>query len=71
MENHFKMVPYQILENNNLRAPQRIAYSKTFEHYNNKDYTENEREVIIVLPTGVGKTGVISILPFGISNGRK
>ena len=70
MENHFKMVPYQILENNNLRAPQRIAYSKTFEHYNNKDYTENEREVIIVLPTGVGKTGVISILPFGISNGR-
>ncbi|AVQ20688.1 DEAD/DEAH box helicase [Fusobacterium necrophorum] len=67
MKSHFKIVPYQIFENKQLRDPQKFAYLKAYQYYN-KNY--EERETIIVLPTGVGKTGVISILPFGISNGR-
>lgn len=56
-----------ILNNNNLREPQVYAYAKAFEYYNN---TPEDRTSVIVLPTGTGKTGLITLLPFGISEGK-
>jgi len=57
-----------IVENMNLREPQRFAYIEAYNHFeiNKKKYTH----AIIVLPTGVGKTGLIGILPYNICRGR-
>lgn len=56
------------IENNpELREPQVLAYQKLVEHF----VVDKSREhAIVVLPTGVGKTGLMGILPFGISFGR-
>jgi superfamily II DNA or RNA helicase len=56
-----------ILNNDDLREPQITAYHNTYNHFVKKKETE---DAIIVLPTGVGKTGLMGILPFGVSNGR-
>lgn len=69
-ENYFNQVPINIFENKNLREPQIKAYWKAYEHYNSEDYNEKKRETLITLPTGTGKTGVMAILPFGISEKR-
>lgn len=52
--------------NSKLRAPQIEAYIKI------KNYFEDnsEGEALVVLPTGTGKSGLISIAPFGVSEGR-
>lgn len=52
--------------NNCLRYPQRCAYKNLKESFQNNPSTHK----IIVLPTGAGKTGVIALAPFFISNGR-
>lgn len=63
---YFKETVIYITGNKKLRAPQREAYIAAYEYFN-----ENENgEALIVLPTGTGKSGLISVLPFGISNGR-
>jgi DNA repair protein RadD len=55
-----------ILGNNKLRKPQIEAYLKIQEYFK-----ENPAgEALVVLPTGTGKSGLISIAPFGICNGR-
>ena len=56
-----------ILENDNLREPQKQAYFRVYEHFVLK---KKNTHAIIVLPTGVGKTGVIGSIPFKISEGR-
>lgn len=51
--------------NKNLRDPQREA------HRSVRDYFErNEGHVILQIPVGCGKTGIIATLPFGIADGR-
>lgn len=63
---YFKETVAYINGNKKLREPQREAYIAAYEFFN-----ENEKgEALIVLPTGTGKSGLISVLPFGISNGR-
>lgn len=52
--------------NDKLRIPQVEAYMKIQEHFRNYP----EEEALVVLPTGTGKTGLISIAPFGVSEGR-
>lgn len=52
-------------ENDFLRDPQREAYAKIRDHFQN-----SKEPAIAQLPVGCGKTGLIAILPFGISNGR-
>ncbi|MFB5678218.1 DEAD/DEAH box helicase [Paenibacillus terreus] len=56
-----------IESNEELREPQIIAYQRTYEHF---VMNKERNHAIIVLPTGVGKTGLMGILPFGISFGR-
>jgi len=59
------MVPY-IEGNKALREPQIEAYIKIREYFG-----ENPNgEALVVLPTGTGKSGLISIAPYGVSNKR-
>lgn len=55
-----------IINNKKLRDPQIEAYIKI------KEYFEAcpNGEALVVLPTGTGKSGLISIAPFGVSKGR-
>ena len=63
---YFKNTAVNIVGNNKLRTPQIEAYLKIQEYFTEKP----TGEALVVLPTGTGKTGLISIAPFGLSNGR-
>lgn len=65
--NHFLDTKTNILNNTKLREPQVDAYVEVYNHFVTKTRTTH---AIVVLPTGSGKTGLISILPYNISNGR-
>lgn len=56
-----------IENNSNLRQPQLEAYFKIVEYFKN-DF--KNRNALIVLPTGVGKTGVIALAPFRVCKKR-
>ncbi|MDC5086217.1 helicase, partial [Acinetobacter baumannii] len=63
---YFKNTTVNIVGNNKLRSPQIEAYLKIQDYFE-----ENPKgEALVVLPTGTGKSGLISIAPFGICNGR-
>ena len=63
---YFKNTSVNIEGNSKLRSPQIEAYLK-IQNY----FKENPSgEALVVLPTGTGNSGLISIAPFGISNGR-
>lgn len=67
IKDYFQTTEVNILTNVELREPQIEAYVEAYNHFaTNKEDTH----AIIVLPTGCGKTGLISILPYGISEGR-
>lgn len=61
----FKALPADIEGNDRLREPQREAHRAVREHF----AKENEH-VILQIPVGCGKTGVIATLPFGVADGR-
>lgn len=63
---YFLDTPANIEGNSKLRAPQIEAYLKIRSFFNETD----EKEALVVLPTGTGKSGLISIAPFGVSTGR-
>ncbi|KSU23180.1 DEAD/DEAH box helicase [Lactococcus lactis] len=67
-KNYFIDTKTNIIENPNLRDPQVEAYVEVYDHFINKNKTD--QPAIVVLPTGSGKTGLISMLPFNISSGR-
>jgi superfamily II DNA or RNA helicase len=63
---YFKDTVTYIEGNKKLRAPQIEAYAKIKSYF-----SENPAgEALVVLPTGTGKSGLISIAPFGVSNKR-
>ncbi|WP_052947376.1 DEAD/DEAH box helicase [Aneurinibacillus tyrosinisolvens] len=66
MESYFKETDAFIKGNAALRGPQRVAHAKL------KHSLAREPNIhkIIVLPTGAGKTGLIAIAPYQISDGR-
>ncbi|PAD85454.1 hypothetical protein CHH55_23250 [Niallia circulans] len=65
----FKQKKEIIKGNQNLHSAQIEAYNAAIAHY--KEFPDPlHRESLIVMPTGSGKTGLMSILPFGLSNGR-
>jgi superfamily II DNA or RNA helicase len=66
-ENYFINAEPFICGNSLLREPQVEGYLRVFEHF---IVEEKDTHAIIVLPTGVGKTGLIGILPYGICKGR-
>jgi len=61
----FESAPADVEGNNLLRDPQREAHREV-RHY----FAENDGHVILQIPVGCGKTGVIATLPFGVANGR-
>lgn len=65
---YFETTDPHIYGNNELREPQIQGYYKVYEHFvvRNKKNTH----AIVVLPTGVGKTGLMGLLPFHICEGR-
>ena len=66
-ENYFVNSIYNIKDNQNIREPQYEAYYKTLEYFNGNN---DNRNALIVLPTGVGKTGVMGLVPFGLCKKR-
>ncbi|MED0739032.1 DEAD/DEAH box helicase family protein [Aneurinibacillus thermoaerophilus] len=66
MDNYFKETNAFIQGNTSLRAPQRKAHERLKQSFIDNLSTHK----IITLPTGVGKTGLIAIAPFEISDGR-
>lgn len=64
--NYFTETAVNILGNSKLRTPQIEAYMKAQEHFSNCP----QEDALIVLPTGTGKSGLISIVPFGLAMGR-
>lgn len=66
-EYYFGIANPHIYNNNALREPQIQGYYKVYEHFT----VRNKRtHAIIILPTGVGKTGLMGLLPFHICEGR-
>lgn len=65
--NHYLSANPQILGNENLREPQLFAYQELIRHYSKED---SDRNALVVLPTGTGKTGLMAIAPYGIAKKR-
>ncbi|WP_105640489.1 DEAD/DEAH box helicase [Cronobacter dublinensis] len=63
---YFLNTAVNIEGNTKLRAPQIEAYIKIKEFFND----EENKEALVVLPTGTGKSGLISIAPFGVARKR-
>lgn len=61
----FKTLPADIEGNDRLREPQREAHRAVREHF-----AKDNEHVILQIPVGCGKTGVIATLPFGVADGR-
>src|SRR5262249_23276888 len=61
----FKHANVHIVDNPQLRIPQREAYMAAHHHF-----ASRRDHAIIQLPVGCGKTGTMAVLPFDISQGR-
>ncbi|MBO1298482.1 MULTISPECIES: DEAD/DEAH box helicase [Enterococcus] len=59
-------IPVNIENNNKLRKPQIEAYMAAKSFFSD----ENNKEALVVLPTGTGKSGLIAISPFGVAKKR-
>ena len=66
-ENFFMNSIPNILSNTNIRKPQLQAYCEIIKYFNS-DY--DNRNALVVLPTGVGKTGVMALAPFNLCKKR-
>lgn len=66
-QNYFLESIPNIDSNENLREPQIEAYQAVYDHFT---LHNNHEHAIVVLPTGVGKTGVMGLIPYGNSLGR-
>ena len=68
MPNPFQTRQPNILDNQDIRVPQREAFQALADHAGNPD--ESEREVGVVLPVGCGKSGCITLAPFAFRANR-
>jgi superfamily II DNA or RNA helicase len=64
---YFRKANPFIADNSNLWEPQIVAYYDIYTHFRS---SKAEQHAVVILPTGTGKTGVIALSPFGISEGR-
>lgn len=60
----FNVAP-RIEDNPDIREPQKMGYLSARDHF-----LKNSDHAILQIPVGCGKTGLMSILPFGIARGR-
>lgn len=65
--NYFMNSMPDIYDNKELREPQINAYDSVYNHFIRDG---KNTHAVVVLPTGVGKTGLMGILPYHISKGR-
>ncbi len=65
IQTFFTNLDFKIESNPTLREPQRDAYLRVFEYLR-----AGKNKAIIQIPVGCGKTGIASILPLGIAQGR-
>ncbi|MFS7000459.1 DEAD/DEAH box helicase [Carnobacterium maltaromaticum] len=63
---YFFETQVNVENNNKLREPQIEAYIAIKEFFSD----EENKEALVVLPTGTGKSGLIAIAPFGVSRKR-
>lgn len=63
---YFFNTPVNIVGNNKLRSPQIEAYIKIQDYFT----SHPTGEALVVLPTGTGKSGLVSIAPYGVCKGR-
>ena len=61
----FRTLTVDVEGNSRLREPQRDAHKAVRRHFGSED-----AQVILQIPVGCGKTGIIATLPFGIARGR-
>lgn len=61
----FQSIPADVEGNDLLREPQREAH-RSVRNY----FSQESGHVILQIPVGCGKTGIIATLPFGIAKGR-
>ncbi len=61
----FTNLDFNISENDALRVPQREAYERARDFFDS-----GKNNAIIQIPVGCGKSGVASLLPLGLSEGR-
>ena len=62
-ENYFMTANPNIYDNSKLRDPQVRGYYMVYDHFAVKN---KKTHAIVILPTGVGKTGLIGLLPYHI-----
>jgi len=65
LETFFLKTDANIDRNNALREPQRDAYTRVQDFF-----AAGKNYALVQIPVGCGKTGLVSILPFGLSAGR-
>lgn len=65
IESFFIDTDFDIDENDQLREPQREAYKNIYEYFQ-----AGNKRTIVQIPVGCGKSGLASIIPFGIAKGR-
>lgn len=65
IETFFLNLDFNIEENGALREPQRDAYLRISEYFN-----QGKNKAILQIPVGCGKSGLAAILPLGIAQGR-
>ena len=65
IESFFVSVNAFIDENPQIREPQKEAYQRLYDYFKS-----GGRNAIIQIPVGCGKSGLASIVPFGIAHGR-
>jgi len=61
----FTSVEFNIDDNDFLRIPQQEAYIEVYDFFQ-----KGGKRAIVQLPVGCGKSGLVSLLPLGIANGR-
>ena len=65
IESFFTGLDFNIESNSSLREPQREGYLRTFDFFHS-----GKNKAILQIPVGCGKSGLASILPLGLSEGR-
>ncbi|SHG99509.1 DNA binding domain-containing protein, excisionase family [Chryseolinea serpens] len=65
LQTFFLDLDFTIEGNEELRDPQREGYLRTYEHFH-----AGKNKAILQIPVGCGKTGLASLLPLGLAEGR-